>query len=141
MTPNPDNVGTVEACQRLTVAGIALETDAIYLKFPVSGWRLLSAADARELYPIHWERVLAPCFTEIWRELPEELEVYGRLCTLQAIKIRQHTGVVVTSVQYVFDNESFGELVQHFNADVNPTDALIDLLIWVKQRKEIIWKL
>ena len=116
MNPNPDNVGTLEACQRLQAAGIVLKTEA--------WWNLCgSGKDAQ------WrlERVKcpgsvpAPCFTEVWRELPED---NGRLIVLMEKWLSE-----TRDDWFHCDPElCFLETVRDIN-------ALIDLLIWA--RKEI----
>lgn len=104
---NPDNVGTLLACQRLQAAGIVLETD-----FQYDGLGCLQKGLCSPFY-----FVPAPSMAEVWRELPEQAQI------LKSVK----TNVCWTEIRPTN--------CQPF-AGANPTDCLIDLLIWVEQRKE-----
>ena len=123
MNPNPDNYGTLEACQRLQAAGIVLETEA--------WWNLCgSGKDAQ------WrlERVKcpgsvpAPCFTEVWRELPERQTIYGCICEIIFTKVGP---LHLACYSWIY------EAMSPVFKQANPIDTLIDLLIFViEQRKE-----
>ena len=73
--------------------------------------------------------VPAPCFTEVWRELPEEYE--NKNGTLFHLALEKQRGM--TEANYVSRRSVWAKINNPMNA--NPTDSLIDLLIW--QRKEI----
>ena len=68
----------------------------------------------------------APSMAEAWRRLPGILSVNKRWYELRFIKVDG-----ITHVGYWWSTEC---LIRFQN--INPTDALIDLLIWVEQRKE-----
>jgi hypothetical protein len=110
---NEANYASLEASKRLVEAGIVLETDAVWVKwysdnYPHGEYRLVYKAlvqieEFNEQYP-------APSMAEVWRELPDVMAMNHRNgeteCWLE-------TG-----------SDSF--------ASTNPTDALIDLLIFIK---------
>jgi hypothetical protein len=107
---NPLNYASLEASQRLHAKGIVLETDLHWIK-EVDGEFHLTLSEihynGEEEYPAH-------SMAEVWRELPKGTGVEMRdeytLC-------------------WIFGGETF--------KNTNPTDALIDLLIFtVEQRKE-----
>jgi hypothetical protein len=129
MNPNPNNYGTREACQWLVDAGVVIERDeskfsAWYhsdgeLYIHVDHEWLYRVGDMLRVYePNVWESLLtaipAYTFEEVWRELPEGTALY---------------------------KEQYG----HYRAwagrppvitNTNPTDALIDLLIYIKRKGE-----
>ena len=107
---NTQNYASLEACQRLVDAGVVLETDAIWSLF-YNGWRLVLRT---ELHPLV-EDYPAPSMAEVWRELPEWTE-----CKKQAVETKC---VLMTK-----DN------IKVFFSE-NPADALIDLLIFVRNEK------
>ncbi len=115
------NYGSVEACQRLFKAGIAPETD-FYWARGNNGWYLRSYEYyEREVL----ESIPAPSMAEVWRELPEGIEVNGSWAPLFVNKIG-----CGASVGYRIEHH----IIIHFSNE-NPTDALIDLLIWVRKGK------
>jgi len=124
---NPLNYASLEASKRLIDAGIVLETEAY--------WRPYEYPDRREwnLYfrgMNHVEQVPAPSMAEVWRELPGTFRTKEKgLYELQMDK-----NINFTHAFYV-DYETGINLPFNRKGSPNPTDALIDLLIWV--RKEI----
>ena len=110
---NTQNVGSLEACKRLADSGIVLETEAIWSLF-YNGWRLVLRT---ELHPLV-EDYPAPSMAEVWRELPR---------LTHCIKQDSDTKCVVEP------SSSIENIKVLFNE--NPTDALIDLLIWVRKGK------
>ncbi len=104
--PNPLNYASREASKRLEDAGIVLETD--YVWYLHKHWRLFPCKTLTHFQLS--KAVPAACFTEVWRELPKGAGVEMRdgytLC-------------------WIFGAETF--------KNVNPTDALVDLLIWVRK--------
>jgi hypothetical protein len=126
---NLDNYATLEACQRLLDAGIVLETDAWWILGFDGKYSLVHCATdvMRAVVKDRPGSVPAPSIAEVWRELPES----------QTIKdITYHkTMQVVKGVTYAY-YELRGYTTRTIE-NTNPTDALIDLLIWtVRQRKE-----
>jgi hypothetical protein len=121
---NPNNYGTREACQRLVDAGIVLETDFCFDKASV-------IPDKVREWPKgvdegHLDFVPAPSMAEVWRELPEVLTIGGLICdpSIGKFECRSYASYNwFHQSQVYFDN-------------TNPTDALIDLLIWLTAQKE-----
>ena len=127
---NPNNYASLEASNRLVEAGIVLETDCIWVKwysdnYPQGEWRLMYKAliqveEFTEQYP-------AACFTEVWRELPQGFEYEGEIAYLCTSKSRK-----MDDTSFAFyglsDEKAVCGSTMH---SINPTDALIDLLIWV----------
>jgi hypothetical protein len=106
---------SLEASKKLHDAGIILETDFIY------------NSDGKLLYSPLVERrdgdIPAPSMAEVWRELPNtySTDTDVRLKTLMSYQagykaLKDDVGV-------------------WFSYDTNPTDALIDLLIFVRKEK------
>lgn len=118
---NESNYGTLEACKKLVEKGIVLRTEAVWATDGCD-WRLMSRN-----YIGSWLYCIpAPSMAEAWRELPETIEEYDLTCEkifnggLQA----GYTAYDVSGLRWkVLLNNS------------NPTDALIDLLIFVKEHK------
>ena len=130
---NPLNYGRLEACQRLHAAGIVLETDAVWTydkpsrDFPPEfGWKL-QRRTAITVEGYYLKVIPAPSMAEVWRELLGILSVNKRWYELRLIKVDD-----ITQVGYWWLTECLIE----FQNRINPADALIDLLIWVEQRKE-----
>ena len=115
---NPNNYGTLPACQRLAEAGIVLETEKVWhLNGDKETYSLQTRGSSPSLL-VRWGDFPAPSMAEVWRELPDD-------CFVQMLS----DGITVAGF---VDGET-----EHSNENTNPTDALIDLLIWVKgQGKE-----
>ena len=108
---NSNNYGSREACERLVKAGIVLETDAVFENHVWSGgneWVLILKSFAGTNY----ELLPTPSMAEVWRELPEGT-------TLQKWALGYQAWIAPDYEKYHSQN-------------TNPTDALIDLLIFVK---------
>lgn len=128
---NPNNYASLAASKRLVEAGIVLETDCIWVKwysdnYPQGEWRLMYKAliqveEFTEQYP-------AACFTEVWMELPATIPDRGLYAPM---KLRK-AGDGKTWGSYFRDGS---QIIDSIKADTNPTDALIDLLIWVRREK------
>jgi hypothetical protein len=102
---NPLNYGSREACQRLTDAGIVLETEFCWLNAGSDiGYVLRPSRQCKLLISIP-----APSMAEVWRELPRGIYL------LQGDK---------GSTCWSNEKSYFA---------TNATDALIDLLIWVRK--------
>ena len=108
---NQDNYCSLEAAQRLVGAGIVLETEKVWF-FSTTGWELVDRYDKHKVNKHYFP---APSMAEVWRELPEWTE-----CKKQAVETKC---VLMTK-----DN------IKVFFSE-NPTDALIDLLIFVRKGK------
>jgi hypothetical protein len=113
---NPNNHGTLEACQRLLDNGIVLETEFHWIHNKLKDtWKIGVKTLDMENHPEFWEPIPAPSMAEVWRELPGDTSINkmgGRNYTL----LQNHK------------TPQFGS--------TNPTDALIDLLIWVRKEGE-----
>jgi len=116
---NPLNYASLEASKRLVAAGIVLETEAVRERHRWPGgerWILVSRGIALN------KTIPAPSMAEVWRELP----VYCGVVK----------GVDESIAKIAFDPEpvpgpTLKELAS-IQRNTNPTDALIDLLIFTK---------
>lgn len=110
---NPQNYASLEASKRLQDAGIVLETE-VYWRIPFDVTvppHLVLKKDHLECFGICADFIPAPSMAEVWRELPGGTVLYQDKITRAAYG------------NWTIDN-------------ANPTDALIDLMIWVTQQKE-----
>ncbi len=115
---NPLNCATLEASQRLVEAGIAMETDMCWYPSKLGGYLLKQEGwKSRDQIP-------APSMGEIWRGLPAYLNSnsYNHERRVPLSVERGITGNTIA--RYEFDKSC---------ENTNPTDALIDLLIWVRE--------
>jgi hypothetical protein len=140
---NPSNYGAQPACQRLLDAGIVLETDFHWIHNKLKDtWKIGVKTLDMENHPEFWELIPAVQFAEVWRELPERIKVSGegiqrtteggyRFELTNCWLTMQRAGGI-TEVGY--EGVEVGTIVSFEN--INPTDALIDLLIWTVQQKE-----
>ena len=120
---NPNNYTSLEASKRLVEAGIVLETEALWVKwyFDTSTnmnyspfeWRLMY----RSLTQVDLEYIPAPSMAEVWRELPE--------ASAYLHTNRETEAWLEDEGDIVPKSESF--------ANINPADALIELLIWARK--------
>ena len=107
---NELNYASFEASKRLVDAGVVLEMDAIWSLF-YNGWRLVLRT---ELHPLV-EDYPAPSMTEVLEELPN------------------NTAFLKNKIYYASTggkDNAYKEFIS-----TNPTDALIDLLIWTRKEK------
>jgi hypothetical protein len=128
---NQNNYATLEACQRLVDAEIVLETDFYWsecyyyeARHTAKKWEIVTEQEKEE-----WQQevptdkyIPAPSMAEVWRELPEKMKLFRKK---KALHFEKWKGESYAS----YEN---GLLCKN----INPTDALIDLLIWVKAQKE-----
>jgi hypothetical protein len=116
---NPDNYGSLEACQRLQAAGVVVETEKFwYLRKHDNKWVCTSAIPQKTEY---LECIPALSMAEAWRMLPE---VFNGM-TLKMRKSGDNTEVA-------YDSHGPYQL----SISTNPVDALIDLIIWLEGRRE-----
>ena len=136
------NYASREASQRLVDVGIVLETDFYWYVYNEDMCRSLIAADKAIPAPYLVNRasvrtrigsiptayVPAPSMAEVWRELPEYVEYKKDDRPL---------------IEYLrIDKNGDGSLscgygqYSEMTINDNPTDALIDLLIWVRKEAE-----
>jgi hypothetical protein len=130
---NPNNYGSLEACQRLVAAGIVLETENVWAFVPIL--RMVGGIEGNP--PGKWELIQKPLFpykdqvpassmADVWRELPECIaadDVTWAFLTMGKMGD-------MTKVSY---GPSWNALQGFLNT--NPTDALIYLRIWLEERK------
>ena len=106
---NPLNYASLEASKRLVDNGIILETDVVWSQMaPDKDYSLVPRYNAR-LYSIP-----APSMAEVWRDLPLTVEVRKagyKTCAFEGTEMSINT---------------------------NPTDALIDLLIFTRGKNDIL---
>jgi len=117
---NADNYGSQEACEKLFKAGIVLETEFWWIKVR-NKWKL-------ELVNLTcpYEHTPAVSMSEVWRELPQEYtddELVGSLMLWKEDKF--------TAVGYWWHDQCRISV-----RNLNPTNALIALRIWLEERKE-----
>jgi hypothetical protein len=109
---NPNNYASLAASKRLADNGIVLETDHFYRSYMI-------------LDDEHHDRVKgdipAPSMAEVWRELPPGTELHKAHSFTEAFNFA--------------DTENADSIYPPCNSPDNPTDALIDLLIWVRKEK------
>jgi hypothetical protein len=127
---NELNYASLEASKKLVENGIMLETDAVWVKWYFDGsilsdrnpyeWRLQYKA----LTQTDFESIPAPCFTEVWRELPESITKGG---TIQYLEMGKTGSKTYAAYDFADEYVLFD----------NPTDALAELLIWVKGQEEV----
>ena len=111
---NTQNYASLEASKRLHDAGIILETDAVW-RLGADGWKLLTKDWVRDMMSNTYESLPAPSMTEVLEELPN------------------NTAFLKNKVYYASVGGSDNEYKEFVGA--NPTDALINLLIWVRKEK------
>jgi hypothetical protein len=120
---NPNNYGTLEACKRLIDAGIVLETDCYHKYHSINGCFIVSKEEhddyiddimrgKKSMFDYLW--CPTPSMAEVWRELPDSKE-------LLETKGCNYASVILNDKRVEFSDMG------------NPTDALIDLLIWVRK--------
>src|SRR5574343_117462 len=111
---NPLNYASLEASKRLVDAGIVLETEKC--------WRFTSYNKAPFVTGVEPGRfstdIPDPCMAEVWRELPESIEVNGWLAFKN-----------IQQVSFSFASYKSNDGESKVFKNTNPTDALIDLFI------------
>jgi hypothetical protein len=120
---NPLNYASLPASQRLQSSGIVLETEKTWF-FSTTGWEMV---DRYAAHHVNRHYLPAPSMAEAWRELPATIPDRGLYAPM---KLRK-AGDGKTWVSYF---RVGSQIIDSIKADINPTDALINLLIW--QRKE-----
>ena len=123
---NQNNYASLEAAQRLHDAGIVLETDCFWGEVAGRGWIIIAPLEYfRE--DVKKNGPPAPSMAEVWRELPKDTAV----C--------KNDSETWAQVEYGYggggfdSKESADKTLDSTQRNTNPTDALIDLLIWVRK--------
>ena len=127
---NKDNYCSLEAAQKLVDAGIVLETDFVW-RLGADGWKLLNKDWVTNMMSNTYESYPAPSFAEIWRELPDEIELEddGGSIALSVFK----SGKTTYAGYYLNKDEE----VYEEKESSNPADALAELLIWAKGQEVV----
>lgn len=114
---NPLNYASLETSKRLVDAGIVLETDFYYLVTDNGNYIVKSLQETlvylREAP--YYTRIPAPGMAEVWRALPAGTTLYRGDDLSEAFFYQQ------------------SRKISKINS--NPTDALSDLLIWVREAR------
>ena len=108
---NPLNYASLEASKRLVEAGIVLETDFYWASVDMENWSLCTIP-----HKVGFKEYPAPSMSEVWRELPYAATIY---------KGPRYNSAWI---EHGMDNT---EIYKN-----NPTDAMIDLLIWARKEAE-----
>lgn len=114
---NPLNYASLEASKRLQEAGIVLETEKYWYQ-DAHGWYLgLMPTVKGQHTPVH---IPALSMAEAWREFGDDVYITRHWDRERRIYKTRATLTMLMSPAYT---------------DTNPTDALIDLLIWVRKNQ------
>lgn len=115
---NESNYGTLEACKKLVEKGIVLRTEAVWATDGCD-WRLMSRN-----YIGSWLYCIpALSMAEAWRELPERIGDMNGYEFLRCDKDENDTTC------------GYGQYAETGRSP-NPIDALIELIIWLKENKD-----
>jgi len=125
---NPLNYASLEASKQLVEAGIEMETEAAWCPFGRNGeYKLLPIEYFPPTEVSKDVRIPAPCMTEVWRELPKGLLYESKWHRLYLSKCQ---GNEDSFTEYSYEDQAICGSVHR---NTNPTDALINLLIWVRK--------
>ena len=126
---NPLNYASLEASKRLVEAGIVMETEHYWMHYIKESYLTHFHCEKTE-YPFF--KTPAPSMAEAWRELPETIKENDTVFW-KALSACQVCGDYCSYTSY--QNSFEGVLIGSQNYNANPTDALIDLLVWIKGHK------
>lgn len=119
---NHENYCTLEAAKRLADVGISIDTEFYHVPLAGGRYSVTQPETAQE-----WEEAIpAPSMAEVWRELPAIYLYEGDKTRLYLSKNFKGDNFV----EYAIDTYAVCESV---HKNTSPTDALIDLLIWVRK--------
>jgi len=113
---NLNNYASLEASKRLVEAGITPTTEAVWASKEGCPYSLVSTTDVGKIGGLYI--IPAPSMAEVWRELP-----YSSVLSM--------AGDGESWVQVDYDDPQ--KTLESGHRSFNPTDALIDLLIWVRK--------
>ena len=127
---NQENYCSLNVAKRLIDTGIVLETEAVW-RLGADGWKLLNKDWVTNMMSNTYESYPAPSFAEIWRELPDEIELEddGGSIALSVFK----SGKTTYAGYYLNKDEE----VYEEKESSNPADALAELLIWAKGQEVV----
>jgi hypothetical protein len=115
---NKDNYVTLPVAQRLVAAGIVLETEQYWYISPLgSVWRIRLGDELTSTMKLPQFSIPAPSMSELWRELPS------------FASYKYPTGEAEVWLENGREN-----IISPSCVDINPCDALAELLIWVKEQ-------
>ena len=109
------NYASREASQRLVDAGIVLKTDFYWASVDMENWSLCTIP-----HKVGFKEYPAPSMAEVWRELPDQVSRAGVISEAKALIGHK-------------DNQEAMYWPHAVYINTNPTDAMIDLLIWVRK--------
>ena len=126
---NELNYATLPASKRLVEAGIVLETEAWWMLMLNGTFGLVhcSTEVMKDVVKQRPGSIPAPSMAEVWGELPELIDEYDLTCE----KIF-NGGMQAGYTTYDVSGLRWKVLLNN----TNPTDALIDLLIWVRKEAD-----
>lgn len=128
---NELNYGSLPACKALHEAGIVVETEKFWFcsapPYCDEHW-FIADADKGHGY----KKYPAPSMAEVWRELPCYRNVNGFFQPF-LVRVTDDSEPTIYSVFYSQEDERPVRPVPAVYQSTNPTDALIDLLIWVRK--------
>lgn len=116
---NKLNVASLEASKRLVDNGIVLETEC-YWHF--NDYKYEWQLERRDYFTENIGLITAPSMAEVWRELPEYINDQQ-----YQLQLWRHKGNNYCAYLDRDNNEASPICI-----NINPTDALIDLLVWLK---------
>ena len=120
---NELNYASLEASKKLVDNGIVLETEAGWYKIFRPGCHafvmVLSMRSGNEKF--YGDNYPAPSMAEVWRELPEQYE-------------DEYLRVFKDGDRTFCGRSRYGEYANGLSSK-NPTDALINLLIYIRKEK------
>ena len=127
---NPLNYCTLPYAQKLQAAGIVMDTQKNWVKCKDGIWVFMFIGDVgRHAIGEVETWISAPSMYEAWMELPGKLSTQWAEYYLLIGKDEEETVVEYRDTHWNLLGGS-----RHSN--VNPTDALIDLRVWLEGRKE-----
>ena len=125
---NPLNRASLESSLRLSEAGIVLKTEASWYYHyggPVWTWELSNCWPTSNI-GYRGKCIPAPSMAEVWRKLPRYIERKG-----------YHYELLLMQEPDGFTSAHYSDLQRNYTIfrgdSINPTDALIDLLIWTRK--------
>jgi hypothetical protein len=114
---NELNYASLEASKKLVDNGIVLsEVDFMWFEHEVGEWILMSSDSVSIKAFKDGHAYPAPCFTDVWRELPAGASVYKGT----VVEVANTAACMVDRIKTPYIERT------------NPTDALINLLVWLK---------
>ncbi|MFA6315760.1 MAG: hypothetical protein WC648_05335 [Candidatus Paceibacterota bacterium] len=124
---NPLNYASLEASKKLVDVGIILETEVVFEQHLWPGGEAWELILKYLVSPTH-KHIPAPSMAEVWRELPVELYI--------GVKTSYHLELVkLNEINRCTYRAITGSTLKHSIENINPTDALIELLIWTRKKE------